>query len=830
MKPKIILGLALVLGCARTNCRGATDTVQAQFEQMAKTYGHFSLTVVIQNRPLRLGTPLEATKRGNNPLALEQLQLAQELRALSGDRKALAALLENPDPKVRTLALGAIFQREDGRDLTLIATLINDPAPTFPNLHESMSSIGGARPMSELEDPQSVGHVAQAMLAFWGVTHNGRPVGMGPGNLEGIYITTDDFAEYWKKYAVREYSASWFAVRMKRATRRTIPIQPEYQPDIQRVLAEMKALPLPDRAWIQLYVLAPEGWFEFEPSDLVARDDELVAMTKKLSPASLLCFLQRQKVSDDPDLLMGKQNPEFVRISNFILRHADQLLEAEDADALLACENAERDPSGVNPSWSIGAALVQPARASEILHGALARETRSYDTAAGLLAGALWRIRGPAEMDFLVNWFYTVLPTAREPIHQPVALLWEVEAAARRDTKQLIRALVKDARFDSTDWESLKEMLKIVNAGRSTPLVNERDIYAAQPNGLLDERMVLPAWRNLLRCEYGLPEKPLQSPEAKPKQILTRPAYSVPLANPPSQIVLSPDGRWLAMLTNGTVTIWQAATGELRWQITRDLTAGAHCMAFQNDPQRLTVFDNALYGQFSEWNVTTRQPAGSVLLTGKPRSGMDEGAYGFDRAALRMAFSRYNDLACFDTRNGKALWLHECEGVGRHDIALSQNGTRLAASAGVENPRVVRLYDAVSGDLLRQFDRHASPVLALALSSDGRKLVTVSTAGAVQLWDAATGELLKTYAYQVPSWGMSAPVLSPDSQWLAVVGAEARIGASRIGVFRVDSGDLEWEIQLKTDASIGPGFPLAFAPDGTFLYTGTRRLEAWPLK
>jgi hypothetical protein len=830
MNPKIILGLALVLGCARTNCLGATDTVQAQFEQMAKTYGHFSLTVVIQNRPLRLGTPLEATKRGNNPLALEQLQLAQELRALSGDRKALAALLENPDPKVRTLALGAIFQREDGRDLALIATLINDPAPTFPNLHESMSSIGGARPMSELEDPQSVGHVAQAMLAFWGVTHNGRPVGMGPGNLEGIYITTDDFAEYWKKYAVREYSASWFAVRMKRATRRTIPIQPEYQPDIQRVLAEMKALPLPDGAWIQLYVLAPEGWFEFEPSDLVARDDELVAMTKKLSPASLLCFLQRQKISDDPDLLMGKQNSEFVRMSNFVLRHADQLLQAEDADTLLACENVERDASGVNPAWSIGAALLQPARADKILRDALARETRTFELAAGELAGALWRIRGPAEMDFLVNWFYTVLPTPSEPVHQPVVLLWGVEAAARPDTKQVIRALVKDARFDSTDWESLKEMLKIVNAGRSTPLVSERDIYAAQPNGLLDERMVLPAWRNLFRCEYGLPEKPPQSPEAKPKQILTRPAYSVPLAKPPSQIVLSPDGSWLAMLANGTITIWQAATGEFRCQITRDLMAGAHCVAFQNDPQRLTVFDNALYGQFSEWNVTTRQPVGSVLLTGKPRSGMDEGAYGFDRAALRMAFSSYNDLACFDTRSGKALWLHECEGIGRHDIALSQNGTRLAASAGAENPRVVRLYDAASGDLLRQFDRHASAVLALALSSDGRKLVTASTAGAVQLWDAATGELLKTYAYQVPSWGMSAPVLSPDSQWLAVVGAEARIGASRVGVFRVDSGDLEWEIQLKTDASIGPGFPLAFAPDGTFLYTGARRLEAWPLK
>ena len=96
-------------------------------------------------------------------------------------------------------------------------------------------------------------------------------------------------------------------------------------------------------------------------------------------------------------------------------------------------------------------------------------------------------------------------------MHQPVAFLWEVKAAARPDTKQLFSALVKDPRFDHTDWNTLQEMLSIVNASRATPLVKERDIYAAQPNSLPDNRMVLQAWRNLLRREYGLPEQPLPS-------------------------------------------------------------------------------------------------------------------------------------------------------------------------------------------------------------------------------------------------------------------------------------------------------------------------------
>jgi hypothetical protein len=95
-------------------------------------------------------------------------------------------LLKHPDPKVRTLALGAIFQREDGRDLPLIASLINDSALTFPNLHNVIGSGGGPQPLSEFEDSQTVGYVAQAMLAFWGVPHDGRPVGSGLGALNGI--------------------------------------------------------------------------------------------------------------------------------------------------------------------------------------------------------------------------------------------------------------------------------------------------------------------------------------------------------------------------------------------------------------------------------------------------------------------------------------------------------------------------------------------------------------------------------------------------------------------------------------------------------------------
>jgi WD40 repeat protein len=838
---KYLLGFALVLSGGGFSCVGAQPVaLQGQFEQLAQTNEYFSLEVIIQNRELRLWSSSEEIigtngvgtfKEGTSALAQEQAGLLNKLRALSRDGGNLEALLKNPDPRVRTLALGAIFQRENGRDLPLIAGLMNDPSPTFPNLHQSFSSAGGQRPMSDLTNSQTVGDVAQAMLSFWGVRHERSEGGLSYfGSRDGPRLTTNDVAEFWKKYAGRTYAAGWFGVKMKRATRQTIPILPAYKPDIQRVLAEMESLPMPDRAWTELYVLAPDRWFQFGiKDDLVVPEGQLIGMIKKLGPGALLRFLQRQPISGDPDLLMDKDDGNFIRMSGFILRHADLLLRAKDADALLACAYVQHNSGGPDPAWAVGAALVQSARAHEILHAALARETRTYETAAGQLAGALWRIRGAAEIPFLVKWFYTELPMASGPMHQPVVFLWGVQDAGRPDTKRLIAALVGDPRFDYTDWETLAELLKIVNAGRKTPLVEETDIYDAQPNGMQDERMVFPRWRNLLRKEFRLPEKPMRLAEANPQSILTQPSWSVPLAEAPSQMIVSPDGKWLATLTNRTVAVWRTDTGQFAWQIPRAPTTGAYRVAFQTNAQ-LMVFhqDGQFDARFSTWDLVATRQITQALLTGKPDGGLAlDGVFAFDAAASRVGFSSGNALGGINANSGKILWLHTGGNAFRPPVALSADGTRLAVGGGA----IVGFYEAATGDLVRQFDQHAGPVQALALSSDGGKLVTASLADGMQLWDTATGVLMREFPYQVPASGqqMSAPVISSDGTLIAVVGASAKIDESRIGVFRTDSGELKCEIHITSNGSIGSNIALAFAPDGTMLYTGGSRLEAWPL-
>jgi hypothetical protein len=452
-----------------------------RFERMAEAYGHFSLEGVIDQRPINA----------------EQEHLLQDLRVASSNLSSLKPLLGDPNPKIRTLALGAIFQREDGRDLPLIAVLLGDSAPTFPDFHESANSMPGPRPLSEMESPQTVNDVVEAMLAYWGVEHGGMPAGKDFGRPD---VSASDFRDYWKHYEGRNESADWFAVRLKRATRQTTPIQPQYRTDIERVLAEMKALPEPDRSLTELYVLAPPPYCELEAEDCVVTISFLIAEERRIGSTTLMRFLEHKPVSDDP--AFEYYNRANVLARDFILRHADQLLRAKDAPELLACESTVKDQgSAIDPEWSIGAALLQHGEASAILHARIDQRS-GYDEDVEWV-GALWRIRGKEEIPFLVEWFYGPHGSADAQRE----FLIHVQVSPRGDTPQLLAALVRDPRFDQTERDALIRVINLANIGRATPVIDQMSSGASWPSRYVGDCAGINAWRNSLRAAYGVAPK-----------------------------------------------------------------------------------------------------------------------------------------------------------------------------------------------------------------------------------------------------------------------------------------------------------------------------------
>jgi hypothetical protein len=477
--------------------------VSERLQRLSTETTHFATDDIVGNR--------WSERRWPVGLLEEQQHLLAELRSTRDARKELQDLLHSPEPRVRTLALGALFIREDPRDLPLIAGLLDDNAATFPRLSSSADSRGGRLPLSFFESEQTVRDVAQVMIGFYlasafEVSAFGRSLAIG-ADLKDISVSV--FEKYWAERGSRMRCASWFLVKMRRATRDTSPLQPEYEVDVQRVLAEIDALPPGERAWTLLYARQDQSQL-----DTLVSDAAMVTALKAVGPDSLMKVLRRERVSDDPDLL-APARPSWIlphtKAVRFILAHAPDLLRPSDADAVLA--SAEKYPAGADfnqTEWTAASArlhgLQNPVAAAQSLKAGIERIPLTHILGVSdqrVLAFALWQMGGAAERVFLADWFYTALPFVRSPDALEY-FLRDVEKENRPDTLLLLGALVGHARFDEVGWSQLSRILEMVNKTLPSPLVDRSTINHFYPGSQRpNQQDTLAVWRRLLRQHFA---------------------------------------------------------------------------------------------------------------------------------------------------------------------------------------------------------------------------------------------------------------------------------------------------------------------------------------
>jgi uncharacterized protein YjiK len=145
-------------------------------------------------------------------------------------------------------------------------------------------------------------------------------------------------------------------------------------------------------------------------------------------------------------------------------------------------------------------------------------------------------------------------------------------------------------------------------------------------------------------------------------------------------------------------------------------------------------------------------------------------------------------------------------------VSFSPDGKRLATASG---DRTAALWDAASGQKLRTLKGHTSDVESVSFSPDGKRLATGSNDNTAAMWDAASGEKLRTlkgHTHEVHS-----VTFSPDGKRLATASSD-----HTVALWDAATGQ-----KLRTlKGSYEIFYSVSFSPDGKLLATGSSRNRA----
>jgi WD40 repeat protein/tRNA A-37 threonylcarbamoyl transferase component Bud32 len=250
-------------------------------------------------------------------------------------------------------------------------------------------------------------------------------------------------------------------------------------------------------------------------------------------------------------------------------------------------------------------------------------------------------------------------------------------------------------------------------------------------------------------------------------------------------VCFSPDGRRLATASSDqTVKVWDAQTGQelltLRghtWAVMGVcFSPDGRCLATASADRTVKVWDAqaeqealSLQGQTGRVTSVCFSPDGRRLASasgpgdsdapGKPLPGV---------------------VKVWDAQTGQEQLSLRGHAGDVTSVCFSPDGRRLASAgeggwdgAGKPLPRVVKVWDAQTGQEQFSLRGHAGDVISVCFSPDGRRLATVSSDKTAKVWDAQTGQ--EQLTLRVPTDRVYRVCFSPDSQRLATTSSDQTV-------------------------------------------------------
>ncbi|MCL4457350.1 MAG: caspase family protein [Nitrospirae bacterium] len=259
-------------------------------------------------------------------------------------------------------------------------------------------------------------------------------------------------------------------------------------------------------------------------------------------------------------------------------------------------------------------------------------------------------------------------------------------------------------------------------------------------------------------------------------------------------VALSPDGIYaLSGSADKTIKLWVVATGrELR---TFQDTGRVESVAFSPDGKSVV---SASGSGFKFWDVSTGREVKTFVT-----SRNYEGERGYT-AYLPFHFVLSSD--------GRYIL-----SAGRY-VDMDRGGYQ---RGGDQIEKLVRLWDAKTGRLIRTFEGHRKWVSSVALSPDGKYALSVSEDKTLKLWDVSTGREVRTFFGHTHL--VNSVAFSPDGKY-ALSGSYDTT---------VKLWDIETGREVRTFfGHTHPVNSVAFSPDGKYAVSGSsdETVKLWDIE
>ena len=307
-------------------------------------------------------------------------------------------------------------------------------------------------------------------------------------------------------------------------------------------------------------------------------------------------------------------------------------------------------------------------------------------------------------------------------------------------------------------------------------------------------------------------------------------------AGPVVSLAISRDGRWLSSGSlDKTVRVWDMSNG-IEIQALNKHTAPVNALAFSRSGNSLL---SAGGSDLIAWNTKTWQQE----KTFKQSAAVTALAYSHDERTVASATTdgsiflwrvdsekerkalkqNTSSVVAIDFANNALIAVHANGGVETWDcetgtlsksVAGENNREQLVFAAfgpgglfaSTNGGRVLNTMSLATGDVIRSFESHSTPVNGISFSPDGRWFASGANDSSIRLWQTATGrELPRMLGH---SGYITTLTFNSDSNLLA---SGSRSG--EVKVWDVNSLQVTFSVPSK-----GQGIDnLAFSQDGKFL-------------